>query len=74
VTSVDFQTGDDIQRAYFDPDCDSTEDPYNQVDVSNMFPQSMDDPVMGVNLFKTQTLNRKQTPNRKQNRLIRWLR
>jgi hypothetical protein len=44
VTSVDFQPGDDIQR-YFDPDCDSTEDPYNQVDVSNMFPQSMDDPV-----------------------------
>jgi hypothetical protein len=43
VTSVDFQPGDDIQRAYFDPDCDS-EDPYNQVDVSNMF-QSMDDPV-----------------------------
>jgi hypothetical protein len=23
VTSVDFQPGDDIQRAYFDPDCDS---------------------------------------------------
>jgi hypothetical protein len=42
VTSVDFQPGDDIQRAYFDPEC--SEDPYNQVDVSNMF-QSMDDPV-----------------------------
>jgi hypothetical protein len=44
VTSVDFQPGDDIQRAYFDPDCDSLKIRTTRWTCRTCF-LSMDDPV-----------------------------